>query len=64
MCRLSYTTATIAALLALSTAANAADVGVRPAPYAPPPPVYTPPPFSWTGFYLGANIGALGLDGT
>src|SRR5258708_35878658 len=35
--------------------ANAADVP----PYARPvvPPVYVPPPFSWTGFYLGANLG-------
>ena len=41
----------------MSVAANAADVGARPAPYAPPPPVYAPPPFSWTGFYIGGNIG-------
>src|SRR6516225_1904611 len=57
MCKLSHTTAAVAALLALSTGANAADVGVRPTPYAPPPPVYAPPPFSWTGFYVGGNIG-------
>jgi outer membrane immunogenic protein len=57
MCKLSHTAAAVAALLALSTSANGADVGVRPAPYAPPPPVYAPPPFSWTGFYLGGNIG-------
>ena len=37
--------------------ANAADVTARPAPYAPPAPVYAPPPFTWTGFYLGGNIG-------
>src|SRR5215472_7771921 len=40
-----------------SMAANAADVTARPAPYAPPSPVYAPPPFTWTGFYLGGNIG-------
>jgi outer membrane immunogenic protein len=40
------------ALIALSiTAARAADLAVK-AP--PPPPV---PVFSWTGFYVGANIG-------
>jgi outer membrane immunogenic protein len=46
------------ALLGLSQNASAADVRARPAPsYAPPPPVYAPPAFSWTGFYLGGNIG-------
>jgi outer membrane immunogenic protein len=39
------------------TISNAADIRARPAPYAPPPPVYAPPSFSWTGFYLGGNIG-------
>ena len=36
-------------------AANAADVP----PYAHPdaPPVYLPQPFSWTGFYIGPNLG-------
>src|SRR5262249_55555964 len=43
--------------LVTSMAANAADVRARPAPYAPPPPVYAPPPISWTGFYVGGNIG-------
>jgi len=42
------------ALIALgTTAAGAADLGAVPVK-APPPP---PPVFSWTGFYVGANIG-------
>ena len=45
------------ALFGLSQNASAADVRARPAPYAPPAPVYAPPAFSWTGFYLGGNIG-------
>jgi len=40
------------ALLGLSNAGQAADLPVK----APPPP--PPPLFSWTGFYLGGNIGA------
>jgi hypothetical protein len=51
-----FHTAAVAALLAFSMAANAAEVGARPPVYAPPP-IYMAPPFSWTGFYLGANIG-------
>ena len=54
--RLFHTATAAAALLALSMAANAAEVGARPPVYAPPP-IYVAPPFSWTGFYLGANIG-------
>jgi opacity protein-like surface antigen len=56
MSKLFHTAAAAAALLALSMAANAAEVGARPPVYAPPP-IYLAPPFSWTGFYLGANIG-------
>ena len=37
-----------------STAAHAADLGVRPAYIPPPPP---PPAYGWTGFYFGANGG-------
>src|SRR5262249_50902122 len=53
MHKLSAVTAMLAALLALPMAANAADMPPRPAPA----PVYAPPPFSWTGFYIGGNIG-------
>jgi outer membrane immunogenic protein len=42
----------ISAFLAASMTAHAADLRVK----APPkPPV--PPPFSWTGFYIGGNFG-------
>jgi outer membrane immunogenic protein len=57
MRKLLHTTAALSVLVATSMVANAADVTGRPAPYAPPAPVYAPPPFTWTGFYLGGNIG-------
>ena len=56
MRKLLHTSAAVGVQLTLLMAANAADVGVRPQPYTPPP-AYVPPPFSWTGFYLGGNIG-------
>jgi outer membrane immunogenic protein len=43
-----------AAVVALSSAAYAADMGMP--LKAPPPPA--PPPFSWTGFYVGIAGGA------
>jgi outer membrane immunogenic protein len=48
------------AFLATAAPAVAADVGAPP----PPPPAYNPPPlFTWTGLYLGAQIGyAWGTD--
>src|ERR1700748_969196 len=41
-----------AAMLLTPLAAHAADLAVKAAPMAPPVPM-----FSWTGFYVGANIG-------
>src|SRR5262252_865952 len=57
MRKLFHTVAALSALVATSMTATAADVTARPAPYAPPAPVYAPPPFTWTVFYLGGNIG-------
>jgi len=44
----------VGAMALAGSAAFAADI-----PYRAPPPVYVPPPpiFSWTGFYLGGQIG-------
>ncbi len=46
--------------LMLPLAARAADLPVK----APPAPAPTPPPFSWTGFYIGGNVGAGWSDRT
>ena len=49
---------TVATMLAgVSTVALAADLPSRRAPpvYAPPPPI---PVFTWTGLYIGGNVGA------
>jgi outer membrane immunogenic protein len=55
-----------AVVLTASQVASAADLGpVRTAPpqapvaYIPPPP----PPFSWTGFYIGGNAGVAWTEG-
>jgi outer membrane immunogenic protein len=53
--RVFCTTATSAALLALSITANAAEVGAEAPAYVPPAPV--PAPFSWTGLYGGLHLG-------
>jgi outer membrane immunogenic protein len=51
----------IAALLLVSGgAAFAADL---PTAKPAPPPIYVPPVFSWTGFYLGVNAGAAWNNG-
>ena len=51
--------ASIAAVL-LATGAQAADLGRRPVYKAPPPP----PAWSWTGFYVGGNVGGVANDST
>ena len=46
----------VVALAALTSSALAADLPSR--PMAPPPPVFAAPPvFTWSGFYVGANVG-------
>ena len=52
MHKLFCTVVASSALLLASVAANAADMHLK-APPAPP----MPPPFSWTGFYIGGNLG-------
>jgi outer membrane immunogenic protein len=43
------------ALIGGSISANAADLSVKAPPPAPPP---LPPAFTWSGFYIGGNLGA------
>jgi outer membrane immunogenic protein len=47
----------VAAFVLAASQASAADLPRRPAPaYVPPP---APPPITWTGCYIGANIGGI-----
>ena len=58
MRKLFHATATLSGLLVTSLAANAADLRVK----APPKPP-APPPFRWTGFYIGGNFGGAWTQG-
>jgi outer membrane immunogenic protein len=59
MCRSFVVSATAASLLlGVSLSAEAADLPAPPPPMPQAPAFIAPPPFSWTGFYLGGNVGA------
>lgn len=51
-------------LLAVAVLAAVPALGADMATKAAPAPVYVPPPFSWTGFYIGANVGGGWAQGT
>src|SRR6516165_2920632 len=55
MSKLLRTVTAFSMLVVASVAANAAE---KKLPVQAPPPAPMPPPFSWTGFYIGGNIGA------
>lgn len=52
----------IFAALALALADGSAGAADLPSQKAPPPYIPPPPVFSWTGLYVGANIGGGWLD--
>ena len=52
----------IAALTAAgAVAAQAADLPTR---KEAPAPIFVPPPFTWTGFYIGLNAGGIITSGS
>jgi outer membrane immunogenic protein len=54
--------AIVALTAAGAVAAQAADLPTRKGP--PPTPVFVPPPFTWTGFYIGLNAGGIISSGS
>jgi outer membrane immunogenic protein len=59
MKRLLLATVAAVAFIAPGADVRAADMAVK----APPVP-YVPPPFNWTGFYVGGNVGVGAVTGT
>ena len=53
MRKFSYFIAAAGLAVGLSQAASAADLPRKAPAYVPPPP----PPLTWTGCYIGANVG-------
>ena len=53
--------AAVALTVAGSLAAQAADLPTR---KEAPAPVFIPPPFTWTGFYIGLNAGGIWSSGS
>jgi outer membrane immunogenic protein len=54
--------AIVALTAAGAVAAQAADLPTTKGP--PPTPVFVPPPFTWTGFYIGLNAGGIITSGS